>query len=1147
MQFTKLRLAGFKSFVEPTDFQIEPGLTGIVGPNGCGKSNLLEALRWVMGASSAKALRGEGMDDVIFAGARDRPPRSHAEVTLTVDNAERRAPAQFNAHAVLEVVRRIDRGDGSTYRINGAEVRARDVQLLFADASTGANSPALVRQGQISELIGAKPQNRRRILEEAAGISGLHSRRHEAELRIRAAEANMARLDDLMRELESNLGRLRREARTAARYKVLAAQVRVLRGAVMYGRWADAQTALQRLQAEGAGAHQAAETAARAAALATTAALTAQSAIAPLRDEETAAAAVLHHLAIEKDRLDRALDVAAAEATRLTQDLQRIDADAAREDQITEDAQGAQTRLEAARSHLAAQIAAAPQHLPKLRAELSALEARRSAAEATLEALAGQLAASQAERRAAQTRVLDAQARRVRTQRALEKARQDRDSLGGGGDPQLNLAEAERASAAGALTVAQAAMEAAEQARGDSARAEQAARQAARAGEDELSGLTAEARGLAKLSGDPAKTRFAAALESITPDRGLEAALAAALGDDLNAALDPAAPAFWGGGDAEAPVWPPGAQPLAPLISAPPQLAARLALTALTTRAEGPLLQKALCPGARLVSKEGDLWRWDGFTARADSPKPAQVRLEQKARLADLIHRIDVLTPKVEKARADQAAANGAFITGEEAVRAARQAVREGETRMTRAREALEQRAREGARKDAQIQSLNETISRFEVEEAEALTAERQAQVALNDAPPEADLAAPLEASRLETAAAREAAALARAALDQEQRQGQERTRRLEDLTREAADWAERSKGAARRRDTLAKDRQVARAALDRAKDAPEAVDLRRRKLMDELETAETRRARSGDALAAGEAARAEADRLARATEAAASEAREARASLVARLEGAQERLADHAGALTEATGLTPQTLGEQLAAEGRDKAPDPVAAEARLVQLERDRDAIGAVNLRAEDEAAELATRLNTMVAERADLSGALGRLRAAVAELNEEGRTRLTVAFGIIDGHFRSLFTTLFQGGQAELRLVESEDPLEAGLEIFACPPGKRMAVMSLMSGGEQALTAVALIFAVFLANPAPICVLDEVDAPLDDANVARFCDLLAEMRNRAPTRFITITHNPVTMARMDRLFGVTMRERGVSQLVSVDLKQAEVLAGA
>jgi len=332
---------------------------------------------------------------------------------------------------------------------------------------------------------------------------------------------------------------------------------------------------------------------------------------------------------------------------------------------------------------------------------------------------------------------------------------------------------------------------------------------------------------------------------------------------------------------------------------------------------------------------------------------------------------------------------------------------------------------------------------------------------------------------------------------------------------------------------------------LEAAKAAPTTLEARQIALLDELATAEARRAKTSDALAEAEHERAEADRALRAAEAAASEAREVRASLSAHSEAAVQRLSEVSANIREAARMEPEELARKLSDEAVAIPADGAGAEAHLFNLERQREAIGPVNLRAEDEATELSTRVETMALERADLTGAIARLRQGIDELNHEGRERLTAAFGVINEHFKTLFETLFQGGQAELRLVESDDPLEAGLEIYACPPGKRMASMSLMSGGEQALTAAALIFAVFLAQPSPICVLDEVDAPLDDANVDRFCNLLDEMCRRTETRFIVITHNPVTMARTDRLFGVTMAERGVSQLVSVDLRQAEAMA--
>ena len=467
------------------------------------------------------------------------------------------------------------------------------------------------------------------------------------------------------------------------------------------------------------------------------------------------------------------------------------------------------------------------------------------------------------------------------------------------------------------------------------------------------------------------------------------------------------------------------------------------------------------------------------------------------------------------------------------------------EQKVSIARTNLEKLDREATRREAQSQSLDDVIRRFESELAEA---EATLQVAVTETSQDAavgDLAARLADARAAAGPARETAAQARAAVDIEVRERDGRARRLENLKRDSSDWTRRAQTAAKRLEHLSDARRGAQTALDKAHEAPASHQERLTKLLDELATAEARRAQSSDALARAETARTEADRAVRAAESAAGEARELRASLAAKLEAAIERLAEITGQIRETARIEPEQLGRKLADEAVAIPTDAGGMESHLQNLERQRDSIGAVNLRAEEEAGEHSTRLETMHTERADLTGAIARLRQGIDELNGEGRERLLAAFDIINGHFKTLFEALFQGGQAELRLVESDDPLEAGLEIFACPPGKRMATMSLMSGGEQALTACALIFGVFLAQPAPICVLDEVDAPLDDANVDRFCNLLDEMRRRTETRFITITHNPVTMARMDRLFGVTMAERGVSQLVSVDLHQAAAMA--
>lgn len=1143
MQFQRLRLVGFKSFVDAQEFHIEPGLTGIVGPNGCGKSNVLESLRWVMGANSAKAMRGQGMDDVIFAGAANRPPRSHAEVQLTIDNAQRRAPQPFTDSPILEVSRRIDRGQGSTYRINGKEVRARDVQLLFADASTGANSPALVRQGQISELIAAKPQNRRRILEEAGGVAGLHTRRHEAELRLKAAEANLERLDDIGRELETTLGRLKREARQAEKYKKISAEIRALQASLLYVRWNDARLAAEGAAQELAEADRAVVEATTASGRAQTAALNAQEALKPAREEDAVAGALLHRASLERDRLDMAEQQARAEVERLKAEGARIAADIERETGMAGDAESELARLTEAFDRVSAEIAAAPARGPQLDAALLAAEDARRAADAEVERVAGAVAAVEARVSAENARKRDAEARVERARTQLASAQREREALGPLETPEIEAARTALEQAQAALTAARAAVETAEADRGDKARAEQEARQAARAAEDRLGRLQTEARGLAQLLVQ-GKREHAPALDRVQADKGYEAALAAALGDDLDAALDARAAAYWAGATVPTPSWPKGVTPLADHVSAPDQLKARLALCGVAAKDQVAALAKDLPVGARLVTTDGDLWRWDGFVQRAEAPRPAAVRLAQRTRLSELEAEIDQGKPALDAAQTALKTATDAFRAAEERVKTARAAPFPLDKAVTAARDRVEALGREQARKEARAQALDETLTRLtaEVEAAEAALQEAQG----TEAPSEtlAALREELTAARAAADAARTASATARVERDSEAREVAARQSRVEGIKREREGWAGRAKDAKVRVTALEKDATTTAAKLKQASDAPDQLAAQRSALLDALTTAETRRKAAADALALAETAAGDADRAARAAETAASQAREARAGLAARAEAAAEKLADATKNVEETAQMSPEELGQKLTDDAVARPPDAAGAESLLFGLEREREALGAVNLLAEEEANDYGDRLQTMKVERSDLTSAIAKLRDGIDELNAEGRERLIAAFDIINENFRTLFEALFGGGQAELKLVESDDPLEAGLEIYACPPGKRLSVMSLMSGGEQALTAAALIFAVFLANPAPVCVLDEVDAPLDDANVDRYCRMLNEMRNRTETRFIVITHNPVTMSRMDRLYGVTMPDRGVSQLVSVDLTQAETL---
>jgi chromosome segregation protein len=1150
VKFTKLRLLGFKSFVEPTEFLIEHGLTGVVGPNGCGKSNLVEALRWVMGENSYKNMRASGMDDVIFSGSGNRPARNMAEVTLFLDNADRTAPAAFNDSEELQVSRRIEREAGSAYRINGREVRAKDVQLLFADASTGARSPSMVGQGRIGELISAKPQARRALLEEAAGISGLHNRRHEAELRLRAAEQNLGRLEDVVAEMESQLDNLKRQTRQANRYRNLSAAIRRAEALLLHLKWSAACAA--EAEADSALSAATTEVGERAAAQAAAATAQAQSAasLPPLREQEAACAAALQRLSIARSQIEQEAERAAGRQRELERRQNDLSADLARETRMAEENRAAIARLDGETAELkdadadaAATLQAARERVALAAAVLSGVEAELDQANT---ALAGERARKaeleRVERDAAERgRRLGEQVARLEAEIAdlaqrIASLDVTREASGRVSLLEKRAIDAEKDSLA------------AERAAAVARAGEQELRPAAAAAEAEVNRLETEARTLARVL-DRGGGLFAAIVDAVRVEPGYEAALGAALGDDLEAPADASAPAHWLNiaASADDPALPAGAIPLSSVVAAPAELARRLAQIGVVSREDGRAMMAGLKTGQRLVSRQGDLWRWDGFVSGAEAPTAAAQRLAQKNRLAEL----DEALLESRRRRADAvdaheearvaAAAAGINEQGlRDAWRAAQKSLAEARDELAAAQRAIgEFSSRRAARQGA--------LDRLGVDLQDNRAALAAARAGLAQLPPLAALEADVEQRRVAVASARAAFAEASAAAEGLGREAQARARRLAAIAGELAEWRARGANAEGQMQSLQGRLAECRAEIDRIRDLPAEIEQRRARLADEIAAAEARRSNAADALAQAEGELAQADRLARDTLAELSQAREGRARTEERLAAARERRQEAETRIREEQGCEPaEALARAELPEGSPMR-EPGDIERELEQMKADRERLGPVNLRAEAEQAEIAERRNALTAERDDLIEAIRRLRQGIANLNREGRERLMEAFGEVNSQFQRLFTHLFGGGAAELQLIDSEDPLEAGLEILARPPGKKPQTMTLLSGGEQALTAMALIFAVFLTNPAPVCVLDEVDAPLDDHNVERFCNLMDEMAKSTETRFVIITHNPITMARMSRLFGVTMAERGVSQLVSVNLEEAERLREA
>src|SRR6476659_3734262 len=1065
MKLTRLRLLGFKSFVEPTDFLIEPGLTVVVGRNSCRQSNLVEALRWVMGESAHKSMRAAAMDYVIFSGSNTRPARNNAEVAIAIDNSSRSAPAAFNDQDSLEIARRIERDSGSNYRINGREVRARDVQILFADASTGARSPALVHQGRIGEIIQAKPEQRRRVLEDAAGVAGLHARRHEAELRLKAAETNLLRVEDVIGQLAAQVDGLKKQARQAIRYRTVSSQV---------------------------------------------------------RKAEARAGAALHRLNIALQDLDREEARAKDRIAELDLRLVQFAADTEREQRLAVDAEQAIARLAAEEETIRAEARESAGRRSGIDARVAEAESALSGAERIFTDVTTALADLLAQRNRFENAAREQSERVVKISSEIAAIERELSTLQSADNAPL-AAAVEGAQAA--LTEAEAAAVAAEAAHNVARGDLEAAREALSESEKRVQRLETEAKTLSKMLSLETRSLWPPVIDHVAVEKGYEKALGAALGDDLDAPIDPSSPMHWSevAGDGGDPALPEGAEPLARYVKAPTQLARRLAQIGVVERNAGIRLAASLKTGQRLVSRDGDLWRWDGYVAAAHAPTGAARRLAQRNRFAEIDTELESARGDVETKRQALEAAQSAFDVA---------STTETETRA---------RERDLNRQAARLSALAEARARLIMSRNEATAAKTEAESSLGALAPAADLETKLAQVHDDIAGKRAKLAEVQAEQQAIVREAELADRRLSQLSTDKNSWVERQQGARTQMATL--EQRITEAKRDRTEleNAPKIFAEKRSALITEVQSAEAERRACADRLQQAENALAEADRDARAALEAASAAREDLARAEERFEGAKRRLADVGREIHDMREIPPSAVAELAEIKPTDPLPDLAEVESTLERLRRERERLGAVNLRAEEELRGVEAQHASLTTERDDLVEAIKKLRLGIQSLNREARERLLTSFEQVNKHFQHLFAQLFGGGTAELQLIESEDPLEAGLEILAKPPGKKPATLSLLSGGEQALTALALIFAVFLTNPAPICVLDEVDAPLDDHNVERFCDLLDEMIKSTDTRFVIITHNPITMARMNRLYGVTMAERGVSQLVSVDLEAA------
>jgi chromosome segregation protein len=1138
-RFARLRIAGFKSFADATTVEILPGLTGVVGPNGCGKSNVIEALRWAMGEANARNMRGAEMEDVIFAGTAGRAARNLAEVTLTLEETAGLAPPPFHEQADLEISRKIERGSGSSYRVNGKEARARDVQTLFADLASGARASAMVSQGRVGALVNARPDERRALLEEAAGITGLHARRHEAELKLRAAEQNLARAEDLKGQIESRLAELKRQARQASRYRNLSGAIRAAESELLAIQRALAQLARDAAQAAYALAENRVRESTIKAAEAAAQAATTEAALPELRSIEAEARTGLERARIAQEQSAEAETRARAALTDARTRVETLARDHQHATRLVADAEAAHARLDEEQSRLLEELVSAPAELEAAgQAEDAALEEMREA-EAAANNATEDAARAAAESESARRALAEAESRAKRANHRLAETEAELQRLTASLIPaeKLAAAEAARAAAETALLAAREAVTAAEAARPAAEAALAAARSEASAADSAATKIATEYEALSALLAQKFGRESAPILDQLQVPPGLETALGAALREELSASAEPDAARHW----RSLPPLDLSVVPLktfASLVTGPAALTRALShILLLAEGADGHLLQGNLTPGQILVSRAGDVWRWDGYTMRAGAASEAAVRLAQRNRLTALESDRNTTRAAADSARVARVAAESAEREARAGEQAAREARRAAEQNFERARADSVRLSAESERATGRVNGIATQRAQLATEADEANESLAQIQKRAEALPDITHARLAVEQARARLSQARQAESAARQKCDSLKAAESARTKRLESLERERGDWQERGINAADRLTDLTARHTEARAIIATLESAPETAAAARREALDLLAAAEAAHRRAAEALHVAQTAADAAARAARSAESDLSQANIALAREEGNITAANHAWGTVAERILERLGANPSLPDPpaELSADSEDKA------RKRWERLTREREEMGPVNLRAEIEADEAEAAIATIERERDEIASAIAKLRGSIGHLNREGRERLSTVFTQVDAHFQTLFSRMFGGGKAHLAMVGSDDPLEAGLEIYAQPPGKKLSTLSLLSGGEQALTALSLIFAVFKCNPAPISVLDEVDAPLDDANVERFCTLLEDMVRETNTRFLVVTHHHLTMARMDRLYGVTMQERGISRLLSVDLARA------
>ena len=1136
MKFKSVRISGFKSFLEPTEILINDGLTGVVGPNGCGKSNIVEAVKWVMGENSARQMRGDEMDDIIFAGTSERPARNFAEVSIKLDNSERKAPANFNHLEEIEISRKIEREKGSIYRVNSKQVRARDIQLIFADNGTGARSSGIVSQGRIAQIIDATSEDRRIILEEAANIKGLHNRRHEAELKLNGANENLNRLMDIEQTYQDQLIELEKQGRKAARYRSVGDRLRKAEATLFLTLLNTAENEFNDFKKHLDIAKENVNKGQINVSKHTEAKQEILDELPEFKKLETKKITVLQSLNITKIRLEEEKSSAKSTLNNTLNQISQIETDIQREVEIKQDAKKTLLSLFAEEEKLKSE---STNFLTKKTDALKLvkdLKAKTEEANTKLSTITSEIYSIKSDKSDLEKRitVLTDKIKNSEFQISEFNSKEDEQLLKKNNQQLSKLKQILRNKNQNLVSNKQELIKLEEK---EVKLSDQKSNT-----DQNFNVINAELNSLSSILGDDTLNKNSLE-KSINNIGNLEKAIGSVLGETLLAPIHSDQNHFL-----KNTYWrndlktkfsselPKGAIPIISEIKKNSILDIALIGVGIVKDEETAYdLQKDLSFGQALTTSKGGLWRWDGFVQPQGVQNSYSERLQQIAKLRLLQNKLPAVTKeqKIIESKIDE---------NQLGISKCKRDIIELESQISELTKNSNTLELTNSKLDAKLLSskvlLKEHLDITKISQKELVGLKNQLNNSINLP---SLLADELKIRNIADQCRNE---LADAMASEQQIKTHEsfQARNLMQIKNQSENWKKRENEASMRLMSLQDRLKKLKDDQKRLTSLPDDFEKREEDLNKQIDKAVQDKNIASDKLVHTETNLHNIEKLEREAEQKVTSFREEMIKIEASLNLARTKIQNIEARVFEKLRINTDKLLEIVGFNEKNNLNVSIELLERTVQrLINERESLGAVNLRAEEEMKEMKEKIETMSSERIDLELAIEKLRTGIFELNKEGRQRLKDSFNDVNKNFKDLFQKLFGGGDAELKLVGSEDPLKAGLEVLASPPGKKMQLLSLLSGGEQALTAISLIFSVFLCNPAPICILDEVDAPLDDTNVGRFCDLLNKIVAETNTYFMVVTHHRLTMAKMDRLFGVTMEQKGISRLVSVNLEEA------